>query len=183
MKVYTRTGDDGGTALFGGARVSKAASRVEAYGAIDELNSVLGLARAAGTSPRVDAELELIQNELFDVGAELATVPAKLEKLTLPKITPEATARLERFIDTLDTGLAPLANFVLPGGSVAAAHLHLGRTVARRAERRIVALAAEEPVRDEIVRYVNRLSDLLFTMAREENRVAGIVDVPWRPRG
>lgn len=182
MKVYTRTGDDGGTALFGGARVSKAAARVEAYGEIDELNSAIGVARATGLSARVDAQLELVQNELFDVGAELATVPEKLEKLTLPKITPEAVLRLERFIDELDTDLEPLKNFILPGGSRGAAQLHLARTVARRAERRIVSLAASEPVRGEIVKYVNRLSDALFTMAREENRVAGVVDVPWRVR-
>lgn len=182
MKVYTRTGDDGATALFGGARVSKAAPRVEAYGEIDELNSAIGVARAAGLSKRVDAQLELVQNELFDVGAELATVPEKLDKLTLPKITPAAVERLEHFIDELDETLDPLKNFILPGGSSGAAHLHLARTIARRAERCIVALAADEPVRGEIVKYVNRLSDALFTMAREENRVAGVVDVPWRVR-
>lgn len=182
MKVYTRTGDDGETGLFGGARVSKASLRVEAYGEVDELNSAIGVARASGLGERLSSELETIQNELFCVGAELATVPEKLDKLTLPTIAPASTERLERFIDTLDEGLAPLQNFVLPGGSVGAAQLHVARTIARRAERRIVELAAGEPVRDEIVKYVNRLSDALFTMAREANREAGVADVPWRTR-
>lgn len=182
MKIYTRTGDEGHTGLFGGARVSKASLRVEAYGEIDELNSALGVARASGLGERLSAELETIQNELFCVGAELATMPEKLDKLTLPKIAPASTERLERFIDTLDEGLAPLQNFVLPGGSIGAAQLHVARTIARRAERRIVELAAGETVRDELVKYVNRLSDALFTMAREANREAGVADVPWRTR-
>lgn len=183
MKVYTRTGDDGQTGLFGGARVSKASLRVEAYGSIDELNSVLGVARATGLPANLDSELARIQSELFEVGAELATVPAKLDKLTLPKIGAEDTARLERAIDALDEVLEPLKTFVLPGGSIGASQLHAARTVARRAERAMVELAASEPLRDELVKYVNRLSDLLFTMAREANRAAGVADVPWIGRG
>lgn len=183
MKVYTRTGDDGQTGLFGGARVSKASLRVEAYGSIDELNSVIGLARTAALPTNIDQELGRIQNELFEVGAELATVPAKLDKLTLPKICADDTARLERAIDALDETLEPLKTFILPGGSLAGAHLNVARTVARRAERVMVELASAEPLRDELIRYVNRLSDLLFTMAREANRVAGVADVPWIGRG
>lgn len=182
MKIYTRTGDDGGTALFGGARVSKASARVDAYGIVDELNSAIGVARSFELPPSIDAELATIQSDLFDLGAELATVPEKREKLTLPTIEAEDTARLEGAIDALDATLAPLTTFVLPGGTKGASALHLARTIARRAERAIVGLATAEPVRDELVRYVNRLSDLLFTMARAANHQAGIADVPWNGR-
>lgn len=182
MKIYTRTGDDGGTALFGGARVSKASRRVDTYGTVDELNSAIGLARSLGVPSVIDAELATIQVELFDLGAELATVPEKRDKLTLPTIEAEDTKRLEDAIDALEVGLAPLTTFVLPGGSQGASALHVARTVARRAERGLVALASEEPVRDELVRYVNRLSDLLFTMARSANAAAGVADVPWNGR-
>lgn len=182
MKIYTRAGDDGGTALFGGARVSKASLRVETYGTVDELNSAIGVARTESLPATIDAELATIQSELFDLGAELATVPEKRDKLTLPTIEADDTARLEAAIDALDVTLEPLTTFVLPGGSKGAAALHLARTIARRAERGIVALAAAEPVRPELVKYVNRLSDLLFTMARAANRDAGIADVPWNGR-
>jgi len=182
MKIYTRTGDDGGTALFGGARVSKASLRVDAYGTIDELNSSIGVARSLSLPEAIDLELATIQSELFDLGAELATVPEKREKLTLPTIEAEDTARLESAIDALDASLEPLTTFVLPGGTKGAAALHLSRTIARRAERVVVELASTEPVRDELVRYVNRLSDLLFTMARSANAQAGVADVPWNGR-
>lgn len=182
MKIYTRTGDRGETGLFGGERVSKASPRVATYGDVDELNSALGVARASRLHPMLDAEVERIQNELFCLGAELATVPAKLHKLTLPRLDGASITRLEAFIDALDAELAPLTNFVLPGGSGGAASLHLARTIARRAERALVALAADEPVREELVRYVNRLSDALFTMARYQNRAEGVEDVPWKTR-
>ena len=191
MKIYTKTGDAGETGLFGGARVSKADARVAAYGAVDELNSVLGIVRAElrrDGSPHepgaldLDALLENIQLELFDVGAELATVPEKLDELKLPLIPEQAILDLEAAIDEAETELAPLQTFILPGGTPAAAQLHLGRTVCRRAERELVALAAHSPVRLELVRFVNRLSDLLFVLARVANVRAGVEDVAWRGR-
>lgn len=178
MKIYTKTGDRGETGLFGGARVSKATPRVEAYGDVDELNSVLGVARAVGVPPSLDALLGTLQCELFDVGAELATAPGR-EPQGFEPIDGAAIERLERAIDEAEAELPPLKTFILPGGSPAAAHLHVARTVCRRAERHVVAVLAQEPVRDEIVIYLNRLSDLLFTLARLANHVAGCPDVPW----
>jgi cob(I)alamin adenosyltransferase len=191
MKIYTRTGDDGETGLFGGARVSKASLRVEAYGTVDETNAVIGRARiwlrtvAGGVSPaaEIDAVLEPVQSDLFTIGAELATVPEKnaAAALKMQLIDDADCARLERAIDVAETGLPPLRNFVLPGGTAAAAELHVARCVARRAERLIVELRAHEPVRREVVVYLNRLSDLLFTLARRANHLAGVADVPWVP--
>ncbi len=184
MKIYTKTGDAGDTGLFGGGRVSKANARVDTYGEIDELNSVIGFVRCGCDAKLadVDAELARIQSELFDLGAELATSPERQSKLGALRIDEEAIAALEHAIDRADGELAPLTTFVLPGGGEAAARFHLARTVCRRAERRLVALAAAEPVRGELVRYVNRLSDLLFTWARVANRRAGVEDVPWQGR-
>src|SRR5690625_3885982 len=179
MKIYTKTGDRGETGLFGDARVSKAADRVEAYGEIDELNSTIGLARAAGLVESTDEFLHLVQSQLFDLGAELACTPGKEAKLGMPLISDEAIERIEEAIDAIEARLEPLKLFVLPGGSEAAARLHIARTVCRRAERRLVGLAVTEEIRGELIRYVNRLSDYLFSAAREENRVAGVSDVPW----
>lgn len=179
MKIYTKTGDSGETGLFGGARVSKAAARVGAYGDVDELNSVIGLARTTPFDPVIDVLLAEIQSELFNVGAELATTPEKAEKNLAPVVGEAEIARLEAAIDRADEELPPLKTFVLPGGLPAAAHLHLARTTCRRAERAIVALGAAEPVRPEVVRYLNRLSDLLFTLARLANARGGFEDVPW----
>jgi cob(I)alamin adenosyltransferase len=189
MKIYTRKGDDGTTGLFGGARVSKGSLRVRAYGEVDELNSTLGLARAervgasSGPDATVDGLLGDIQSRLFDVGAELATLPGRDDKLGIPLVTDDDVALLEQAIDRAEAELEPLRTFVLPGGTRASAALHVARTVCRRAERSIVELAMEEPVRPEVVRYVNRLSDLLFTLARLANRRAGVPDVPWVGRG
>ena len=187
MKIYTKTGDKGETGLFGGARVSKASLRVEAYGDVDELNSALGICRAhlAALDAKVDALLGTIQSELFDLGAELATVPHKEVKTGAPLLDDAHIAALERAIDEAEAELEPLRTFILPGGALAAAHLHLARTVCRRAERKLVALAAVEPVRGELVRYLNRLSDLLFVLARLANARAAVADVPWlgRDRG
>ncbi|MEZ4256761.1 MAG: cob(I)yrinic acid a,c-diamide adenosyltransferase [Polyangiales bacterium] len=182
MKIYTKTGDKGDTGLFGGARVSKADRRVAAYGDIDELNSVIGLARAELGAGDLDSLLARIQSELFTCGSELGCVPGKAAKLPTALLDEVQVVALEQAIDSLESELAPLTNFILPGGSRAAAALHLARTVCRRAERHIVALADDEPVRAEIVRYVNRLSDLLFTAARVANARASVADVLWQPR-
>lgn len=180
MKIYTKTGDDGATGLFGGDRVPKTDARVRAYGEVDELNAVLGLARSALPAGDGMADvLQSIQSELFDVGAELATTPSRAAKGDVPLIAEADVQRLERTIDAYEERLAPLASFILPGGSAAAAQLHVARTVCRRAERAVVALGGEGPVRGEVLRYLNRLSDLLFVLAREANRAAGVDDVPW----
>ena len=182
MKIYTKQGDDGETGLFGGTRVSKASARVGAYGDVDELNSVIGVARAHGSADTfTDALLERIQSELFDLGAELAARPGKATGVTA--IDDAQIESLEAAIDEAEAELAPLVTFILPGGSAVAAHLHHARTVCRRAERAIVGLSSEEPVRADIIRYINRLSDLLFVLARLANHRAGVADVPWRGRG
>jgi len=187
MKVYTRGGDRGETSLFGGQRVSKDSPRVEAYGEVDELNAVLGLARCelAGAAD-LAAELERIQSTLFDLGSELATPAARERKGKLaPRVSDAEAEQLERAIDALDLELEPLSSFVLPGGTRAAALLHLARTVCRRAERRVIALAAQEPIGPAPVKYLNRLSDYLFTAARAANRRAGVAEPRWvgRERG
>ena len=184
MKIYTRTGDDGTTGLFGGGRRSKADLRVEAYGTVDEANATIGAARAAGLVDPMDALLATVQSELFTIGAELACVPGSESKLKMSLIDGAAARRLEQAIDGTEEGLAPLKVFVLPAGGAAAAALHVARCVVRRAERRVVALSGDAAVRPEIVTYLNRLSDLLFTLARRANHQAGIADVPWiAPRG
>ena len=181
MSIYTRTGDDGSTGLPGSGRVFKDAARVEACGSVDELNAVLGVVRALDLDNWLAAELTTIQFRLFHVGAELATVtpdlPAKLEC-----ICDEDVAALERWIDRLDTELAPLTSFVLPGGSALGAELHVARAVCRRAERRAVALLQVERIELRLVRYLNRLGDLLFVMARWCNRRAGVPETEWHPR-
>jgi cob(I)alamin adenosyltransferase len=179
MKIYTRTGDDGTTGLYGGSRRSKADARVEAYGTVDEANAFIGVARAAGVPADMDAVLTAVQSELFTIGAELACTPGAEAKLKMTLIDAGAAEQLEHAIDAAEEGLAPLRAFVLPGGSAAAAALHVARCVVRRAERAVIACAANAPVRKEIVVYLNRLSDLLFTFARRTNHVAGIADVPW----
>jgi cob(I)alamin adenosyltransferase len=182
MKIYTKTGDGGTTGLFGGARVDKDDERVEAYGTVDEINAVLGTARAAHPPDAVDAVLERVQADLFVVGAELATVSGKEDKLPMQLVSAEDATRLERAIDAMELGLPPLASFVLPGGSPAAAALHHARTVCRRAERRVLRASRNVTVRREVLVYLNRLSDLLFVAARRTNHVAGVPDVPWTPR-
>lgn len=187
MKIYTRTGDDGSTGLYGGDRVSKASPRVESYGTIDEANAAIGRARASlvgGAAGEIDGVLAEAQSDLFTLGAELACAPEKSDKLALKMAVLGAAdaERLERAIDAAESGLAPLQNFVLPGGTRAAADLHHARCVVRRAERLLVSLAHDEPVRAEAIVYLNRLSDLLFTLARRANHLEGVEDVPWRPR-
>jgi cob(I)alamin adenosyltransferase len=183
MKIYTKTGDDGETGLFGGARVSKASARVEAYGTVDELNAALGVVRAAGAEAALDALLGEVQSDLFTLGAELATVPGKEAALGIPLLNAKDIARLEAAIDASEATLAPLKNFVLPAGTPVAAALHLARTVCRRAERAVVGLPDAETARGELMVYLNRLSDLLFSLARQANHRAGVDDVPWSRRG
>ena len=182
MKIYTKTGDDGDTGLFGGTRVSKADARVEAYGAVDELNSVLGLAAATAGVPEIVERIPAIQSDLFDMGAELASTAKRAEKGSLPLLAEAAVSRLENAIDASEEQLEPLRTFILPGGTNGAAVLHLARTTCRRAERRVVALDRNESVRGEVLRYLNRLSDLLFSWARLTNQIAGQPDVPWLGR-
>jgi cob(I)alamin adenosyltransferase len=181
VKIYTRTGDTGETALFGGGRVSKDHPRTSAYGDVDELNSAVGVARATSPSELFDAELEAIQRDLFAIGGRLATpeperVAKAIAKAVLP---PERAASFERLMDEAETELPPLRAFVLPGGTPKAAALHLARTVCRRAERSVVHLAREEEAPPEILVYLNRLSDLLFTLARLANHRTGTGDSTW----
>jgi cob(I)alamin adenosyltransferase len=182
MKIYTKTGDGGQTGLFGGARVSKASERVASYGDVDELNSVLGVVCAHEADPAVRTQLQRIQSELFTLGAELASPPDKTAKLGVDRLDESDIERFEHEIDALERDLEPLKTFVLPGGDPQAARLHLARTTCRRAERGVVALAANEPLRPEVLRYLNRLSDLLFVMARHANFRAKVDDVPWLGR-
>jgi cob(I)alamin adenosyltransferase len=180
LKIYTRTGDAGTTGLFGGGRVSKTHPRVEAYGDVDELNATLGLARAIETMPRVDEVLVSLQRDLFAIGALLATPDLDKMKGHLEKasIDERRIAELEHAIDDGDRELEPLKSFILPGGTPKAAALHVARTVCRRAERRVIALTEEE-IPQIVVIYLNRLSDLLFTLARVANRRAGAGEVTW----
>jgi cob(I)alamin adenosyltransferase len=179
MKIYTRTGDAGMTGLYGGGRVSKCDPRIAAYGAIDELNAQLGVCRAAGLPEEVDSLLGSLQHELFSLGAELSS-PASSPGLDLLD-EGEVTA-LEHAIDRFEADLAPLKTFVLPGGSPASAALHVARTVCRRAEREVVGLSAAAAVRPALLKYLNRVSDLLFVLARYANHAAGAPDIPWQKR-
>lgn len=182
MKIYTRTGDDGMTGLFGGQRVGKDSLRVEAYGEVDETNAVLGVVRAAlaATDP-LHERLDTVQSELFIVGADLATpiVEGKAASSYVPRLQAAQWQRLETWIDESESELEPLKTFILPGGTPAAAALHLARTVCRRAERRVVTLAHAEAISPDIGIYLNRLSDLLFTWARLVNARVGVKDMPW----
>jgi cob(I)alamin adenosyltransferase len=167
------------TGLFGGGRVEKDSAAVEAYGSIDELNACLGVARAALGSAASAELLGRIQSDLLTLGAELGCAPGKQDRLGLTLLDAEDTARLEGYIDAAEAGLEPLKTFVLPAGSPAAASLHLARTVCRRAERRVIAARRAAPIRDELIHYLNRLSDLLFVLAREANRHASVGDAAW----
>jgi cob(I)alamin adenosyltransferase len=185
LKIYTRRGDTGQTDLFGGERVGKDARRVAAYGDVDELNATVGVAVASGSDPELAAALARIQSELFDLGASLATPdPAHRRKAGIGGVEAVDIEALEALIDRLEAGLAPLTTFILPGGSPAAAAFHVARTVCRRAERAVVRLAGTpgESVEENATRYLNRLSDLLFVIARHENARRGVADVAWSRR-
>jgi cob(I)alamin adenosyltransferase len=177
-KIYTKTGDSGETGLSDGSRVAKTSARIAAIGAVDETNSAIGVARLDAEGD-FDAMLSRIQNDLFDLGADLS-MPEDGKTEDRLRIAPAQVERLEREIDAMNAALAPLKSFVLPGGTALAAHLHLARAIARRAERAIMALAAQEPVNDAAIQYANRLSDHLFVMARAANN-DGMGDVLWVP--
>jgi cob(I)alamin adenosyltransferase len=180
--IYTRKGDEGETSLGGGQRVPKNSARVAAYGTVDELNSAIGAALAHGLSPRLMETLPIIQNELFHLGSDLAFREEDKQTHPLPQIEERHVQRLEEWIDELNGVVGPLQNFILPGGSIGAAQLHAARTICRRAERDVLTLAREEPIGARVMPYLNRLSDLLFVMARYENRQRGSVERLWNSR-
>jgi cob(I)alamin adenosyltransferase len=182
MKIYTKTGDDGDTGLFGGERVVKSDPRVDAYGSVDETNACLGVARSIGLPAPLDGILERIQSQLFVLGAELATPIAHRDRLRLPLLGALEVAELEGDIDRLEADLPRLQTFVLPAGSPGASSLHHARTVCRRAERGVVAIRELAHLRADVIIYLNRLSDLLFVMARHANHTANVPDVAWAPR-
>lgn len=179
MKIYTKTGDDGTTSLFAGGRVSKHHLRVESYGTVDELNSIIGVIRAHKPTEHTENLLITVQNHLHRLGADLAT-PMDAKADWLVRLDAEVVQWVEASIDEHTAQLDPLKHFILPGGSLVGANLHVARTVCRRAERLVVALSEEEAVNEHAQTYLNRLSDWLFTMARYENAQAGISETKWR---
>jgi cob(I)alamin adenosyltransferase len=181
MKIYTKTGDDGTTGLIGGTRVSKGDPRIECYGTVDELNAWIGLALVAAeqSALKLAPMLRRVQNELFVVGSHLATPDQSPHRKSLPALDDKMVERLEEEIDEAQEHLAPLRQFILPGGTEAAARLHLARTVCRRAERLLVAVSQPNEAYGFVVTYLNRLSDWLFVQARRANAFAGVMDVPW----
>lgn len=181
-RVYTKTGDDGTTGLGSGQRVPKDSLRIEAYGTVDELSSQIGSALALGVNESIAPELARIQNELFHLGADLCILEEDKARIPAPGIAAWHVEALEKLMDRLSKELPPLENFILPGGAPSAAALHIARTVCRRAERLVVALSRKEKVGAFTVKYLNRLSDALFVMARHENRRRGVPDVLWDSR-
>lgn len=181
-RIYTRTGDDGTTALGSGRRVVKNDLRIESYGSVDELNSALGVALASGLDAELARILAPIQNELFHLGSDLCFSEEDKANVSIPQVEERHVTALETAMDRLSEGIPPLENFILPGGTPGAAQLHLARTICRRAERRVVELGQREKIGAFAVKYLNRLSDLLFVMARAENRRAGRPDVCWDSR-
>lgn len=179
MKIYTRTGDSGTTGLFGGPRVAKDDQRIEAYGTIDELNAVLGVIRTGSIEDDIDAELKWVQHHLFSIGAELASPDPDQHQLRI--IGEQHATQLEQWIDSHEADLPPLRNFILPGGTPSAAHIHLARTLCRRAERRVVTLAnhPDANISEVLIVFLNRLSDYLFVLSRAMNLRAGVEDVIW----
>jgi len=183
MKIYTKTGDDGTTGLFSGERVSKGSARIEAYGTIDELNSALGVVRSLNNNKDIDQILGRLQNDLFILGTDLATPIGKDKAQSIiPRIEQKHIEQLETTIDTIEAELSPLKNFLFPGGSVVASHIHLARAICRRAERRTVKLSQRENIGKFVVVYLNRLSDLLFLLARLANKIENVEEVKWNAR-
>ena len=183
MKIYTKTGDKGETGLFGGERVSKDSLRISAYGTIDELNSFIGLAITEINDASVKKNLLNVQNQLFVVGSDLATpVDEKTKKLNIQRTPTSYYLQIEKLIDEYDERLEELSNFILPGGSKSAALLHVCRTICRRAEREVVALKNSVTIGENIIIFLNRLSDLLFVLSRFENKVSNHPDTIWNPK-
>jgi len=183
MKIYTRTGDTGNTGLLGGSRVPKDHLRIEAYGTVDELNSHLGMLRDLAV-PHHGELITDIQNTLFAIGSRLASSSdEEATKFQVPQVGDEEILALEQHMDRMDADLEPMRNFILPGGHPAVSQAHICRTVCRRAERRVVHLAASEAIPETVVRYLNRLSDLLFVLARHLGHLNDVADTPWKPRG
>ena len=178
-KIYTRTGDEGDTSLGSKQRVPKESLRVATYGTVDELNSQIGVALAAGLDERLTAVLRTIQNELFHLGSDLAFLEEDKQRYNIPQIETRHVQALEAVMDELTAAVGPLENFILPGGSMGAAQLHVARTVCRRAEREVVALSRQEAVGAQVIAYLNRLSDALFVMARYENYAKGVAEPLW----
>ncbi len=181
VKIYTKTGDGGETSLFNGTRLPKDALRIEAYGTIDELNSIIGLCRSLNTVREVDACLAEIQNDLFVCGADLATPQGPKDK-KIDRLPASAIHRLEKEIDKIDPKLEPLKHFILPGGTRTAALLHVARTICRRAERLVMRLSRSESINTDILVYLNRLSDFLFVLARQVNSLSNTPEVIWSPQ-
>ena len=181
-RIYTRAGDTGMTRLGGGQSVPKDELRIETYGTVDELNSHVGAALAAGLEPDMAQELRRVQSELLDLGADLSVREDDKERVRVPRVEARHVEALERAIDGFAEEAGPLENFILPGGSAGAAALHVARTVCRRAERLLVRLSRDEAVGPDTIRYLNRLSDALFTMARLENRRKGLPEAIWKGR-
>lgn len=178
-KIYTRQGDEGLTSLSGGQRVPKDSLRVATYGTVDELNSAIGVALASGLCDRLAEVLPPIQNELFHLGSDLSFLEEDKTKYPLPQIEARHVKKLESLIDEMTSVVGPLQNFILPGGSMGAAQLHVARTVCRRAEREVITLAREEAVGGFVIQYLNRLSDALFVMSRYENHMRGVPEPLW----
>lgn len=181
-RVYTRTGDAGTTALGGGQRVPKDSLRIEAYGTVDELNSVIGVAVASGLDTTMRERFHVIQQVLFNLGSDLCILEEDKERLLVPKIEPRQVEQLEAWMDEWNETLEPLKSFILPGGDLASAQLHVARTVCRRAERLVISLAREEEVGELVIPYLNRLSDFLFVASRHQSRLSGKGDVLWDSR-
>ncbi len=182
MKIYTKSGDKGKTSLFGGERVEKNNPRLEAYGTIDELNSILGFVIANELHSKTKNIILNIQNNLFVIGAELAT-PSNVKSKSIKSIQSDEIKNIEDYIDEIELELKPLSSFILPGGSKSASLLHMARTVCRRAERRIIEVDLEEKINPDIIVYINRISDLLFVLARFENHISSTPEIEWKQRG
>jgi cob(I)alamin adenosyltransferase len=181
MKIYTKTGDTGTTALFGGKRVSKADLRIDTYGTVDELNSWIGVLRDQPVNEKRKDILVEIQDRLFTVGSILATEPGNT-KVKVPSMAESDIVFLEQEIDSMDNALPPMKSFILPGGNQSVSYCHVARTVCRRAERLIIALNSQEPVDAIVIKYLNRLSDYLFVLARKMAQDLNVQDTPWKPR-
>lgn len=183
MKIYTKTGDKGTTSLIGGTKVSKAHLRIEAYGTVDELNSYIGLCKDLSTDKKNNAVLQEVQDRLFTIGAALACDPEKETKMKIPDLKEEDITLLEKEIDKMNETLQPMKSFILPGGHITVSHIHISRCICRRAERCCVRLEAEQnEVEPIIIKYLNRLSDYLFVLARYAGHLLNIAELPWKPR-